>query len=371
MTINVRSLVTQLRAACSHGGKPIRRQLMEAFRLRVGEHRIGLSEYFEYGIWHAAVTPSLRDEFIGWRDSSALDRRLNTNGSRVLANDKLLNYLVLQALGYPIPQPVATYSTSGRFIGGERRLRTIDDVEAFLAEDVYPFYVKPISAGYGRDVLGVAAYQGDRLLLLDGSTITRADFLTPFHRLPYGGMLFQRPLHAHPAVVALTGTDAISCIRFICLVTPAGPAIHTAFWKITTGRNMVDNFSHGDFGNCLGAIDLDTGTVVRAIARTGPGGLVEHHPTTGKAMTGFVLPDWSRAKELVLSASAHFPGLRLQNWDVALCPDGPVLVELNTESELGVPQAISGRGLMDMRLRQLVADIASGDERHRLAVRTA
>ena len=209
------------------------------------------------------------------------------------------------------------------------------------------------------------------MLLLDGSAISRQDFLAPFHRLPYGGMLFQRPLRAHAAITELTGTEAISCIRFICLVTPAGPVIHTAFWKITTGRNMLDNFSHGDFGNCLGAIDLDAGVISRVIARTGPGGAVECHPTTGKAVVGFVLPDWTRAKDLVLSASAHFPGLRLQNWDVALCPDGPVLVELNTESELGVPQAISGRGLMDQRLRQLVSDIAGGDERRRLAVRSA
>jgi hypothetical protein len=131
---------------------------------------------------------------------------------------------------------------------------------------------------------------------------------------------------------------------------------------------MLDNFSHGDYGNCLGAINTENGKIIRAISRMGPGGQIDQHPTTSKPMIGFKLPDWNRAVDLVLSASKHFPGLRLQNWDVALCPEGPVLVELNTESELAVPQAISGRGLMDQRLRKILDEITQDDAAYRTAV---
>ena len=171
------------------------------------------------------------------------------------------------------------------------------------------------------------------------------------------GQLPERPLVSHAEIAALTGSTAISCVRFICFITRSGPVIHTAFWKIVSGRNMVDNFSHGDFGNCLGAIDVGTGKVTRAIARMGPGGSIDAHPNTGKPLTGFVLPDWQAACDLVKRASAFFPGLYLQNWDVAMTPHGPTLVELNTESELAVPQAISGRGLMDQRLRAILEDL--------------
>ena len=57
-------------------------------------------------------------------------------------------------------------------------------------------------------------------------------------------------------------------------------------------------------------------------------------------MKGFVIPKWDEVKEVCLSASVNFPGLRIQNWDVALCDRGPVLVELNTEADLEIPQFI-------------------------------
>lgn len=346
-------------------GKPAWRLVLEAITLRLTKLPVGIGEYFDYGIYRREVSPEKVQAFIGWRESFALDKSLNNNYSRVLANDKLLNYLVLRATGYPMPVPIASYSTSGRRIADERVLQTLDEVRTFLEGDCYPFYVKPISAGYGRGVLGVQGKDGNDLQLLDGTLISVDDFLKPFSFTPFGGMLFQKPLIAHPTISELTGSSAVCCVRFICFVTPTGPVVHTAFWKITAGRNMLDNFTHGKYGNCLASIDINQGKVVRAISKLGPGGKVDCHPSTGKLLVGFSLPDWDRAVELVCSATKHFPGLHLQNWDVALCPDGPVLLELNTESELAIPQAISGHGLKDKRLRRILAEIESNKEVYR------
>jgi hypothetical protein len=365
------SLLGTLQLARAAGNKPLARQLAEACRLRFGKYAIGISEYFDYGISHHSVTPAMCDEFIGWKQSAELDRALNSAQSRVLANDKLINHVILQAAGLPSPTPLATYTTGGRRIGSEPVLASRQDVLDFLRGDVYPFYVKPISAGYGRGVMGVTGRSGDMLELFDGTAVSLEKFMKPFDFEPYRGMLFQKPLAAHPAIAELTGTQAISCVRFICFVTSQGPVIHTAFWKITAGKNMLDNFSHGDYGNCLGAIDNASGKIVRAISKMGPGGTIDQHPSTGKPILGFQLPDWERAVALVKAACGHFPGLRLQNWDVALCPQGPVLLELNTESELGVPQAISGAGLMDERLRAILRQIDVDNHMHRAAVRSA
>jgi hypothetical protein len=359
-----------LSLARAAGNKPLLRQVAEAVRLRFGKYAIGIGEYFDYGISHHSITPARRDEFIGWRQSMELDRSLNNVQSRVLANDKLINHVLLASAGLPSPTPIATYTAGGRRVASEPALTTHGDVQEFLRGPVYPFYVKPISAGYGRGVLGVAGRSDDMLELFDGTSVSVEKFMKPFDFEPYRGMLFQKPLSAHPAIAELTGTQAVSCVRFICFVTSQGPVIHTAFWKITSGKNMLDNFAHGDHGNCLGAIDNENGQIVRAISKLGPGGVIERHPSTGKRVVGFQLPDWDRAVELVKSATAIFPGLRLQNWDVALCPEGPVLIELNTESELGVPQAISGTGLMDRRLREILRQVDADNQAHRAAVRS-
>lgn len=333
------------------------RQAFEALSLRFGRNAVGLSEYFDYGIWDPALTAVQRREFIGWKKSQELDRTLNGEHFRALANDKLINSLILKSQGFPIPRPIATFSRQRRRIGDEQILGTRDEVRDFLSRAVFPFFVKPIWGSNGKDAVGVAAWEDSRLRLLDGSTLAFDEFFSPFNFLPYRGMLFQECLEPHPAIREICGGSAISCVRMICFVTRSGPVLHTAFWKIVTGGNMQDNFSHGDYGNCLGSVDLSTGAITHAIARMGFDGAVTSHPTTGKPLLGFVLPDWGRAVELVKRATGHFPGLGIQNWDVALCRGGPVLVELNTESELAVPQAINHRGLMDRRLQDILRDI--------------
>jgi hypothetical protein len=342
-------------------GKSIPRQLVELASLRFSRNPIGISEYFDYGIWNPSLTAAERRDFLGWRQSAALDRQLNHDWSRALANDKLLTYLILRAHSFPIPKAIATYSKEGRTIGGEISLRTKDDVLDFLSKDVFPFFVKPISAGFGRGVLGVSGWgrSSSELLLRDGSQISLDKFLSDFDFPPYQGRLFQGCLEPHPSIARLTGTNSISCIRLVCFVTPEGATVHTGFWKIVSGTNMLDNFSHGDFGNCLSWVDVDSGEVTSAISKMGVGGEVINHPSTGKKLIGFVLPDWNAAVEMVCSAAVHFPGLRLQNWDVALCANGPVLVEVNTETPLPFLQAIRKRGLVDDRMRTLMPTVAS------------
>lgn len=358
-------ILSQIAQAKKDNGKTAWRQIYEATRLRVARSPIGIGEYFEYGIYRRSVTREKMREFIGWRESGALDKLLNNSNSRILANDKLLTYLILRAAGYPMPAAIASYSASGRRIADECVLQNLDDVRSFLEGNFYPFYVKPISGGYGRGVLGVAGKEGDDLRLLDGNLVGIEDFLKPFSFTPFGGMLFQKPLVAHPSISALTGSPAVCCVRFICFVTPKGPVVHTAFWKVTAGSNMLDNFTHGKFGNCLASIDINQGRVVRVISKLGLGGEVHCHPSTGNTLVGFSLPDWDEAVALVCSATIHFPGLRLQNWDVALCPHGPVLLELNTESELAIPQAISRCGFKDERLRAILAEIDASQKIHR------
>jgi hypothetical protein len=100
----------------------------------------------------------------------------------------------------------------------------------------------------------------------------------------------------------------------------------------------------------------------------GPEGAIERHPDTGKALIGFALPEWNKTTALVREATRHFPGLGIQNWDVALTPAGPILIELNTESELAVPQAINRRGMMDHRLRDALRML---DEERQTAAKSA
>jgi hypothetical protein len=51
--------------------------------------------------------------------------------------------------------------------------------------------------------------------------------------------------------------------------------------------------------------------------------------------------------ELCLEAARHFPGLRLQAWDVAPTPKGPVILEISGAGDFSMTQRAEGRGVLD------------------------
>ena len=273
----------------------------------------------------------------------------------MLANDKIVTYQLLASLGYPIPHTLATYSPAGRAIGGEARLGTHDAVKTFLSNVHYPIFAKPVVGTYGRGAIAIAGYEHDRaiLRLVGGNEEPIERLMQQLDFQSFSGYLFQDIVHPHAAIVEVAG-PAVSCVRVGVLTCPA-PMIDFAFWKIATRNNITDSFSRGKTGNLLGAIDMATGRITDAVAEFGPNRKrVTDHPTTGKALVGFQIPMWTEALEMSISVARHFPGLRLQNWDVVITDRGPLLMELNTEADLFVVNLLSRVGVLNGRLAEIM-----------------
>ncbi len=203
--------------------------------------------------------------------SSCLDQALNASNCRILANDKIVTYSLLSQLGFPIPETVATFNRKGRRIGAETQLATLGDVTAFLhSSAAYPLFIKPVCGTYGRGALGLAEYlrDTDRFRLLDGSIADTHAVLSDMEFPPYDGKLFQKVLIPHAAIVEITG-PRVSCVRLIVVLVGGVPHVHTVFWKVVTGSNVMDNFSLGARGNLLAAVDVATGTIGNVHRRPG------------------------------------------------------------------------------------------------------
>lgn len=56
------------------------------------------------------------------------------------------------------------------------------------------------------------------------------------------------------------------------------------------------------------------------------------HPITKTIIPGFQVPFWSEVKELLLEAATIVPSVRYVGWDVAITPDGPILIEGNHDA---------------------------------------
>jgi hypothetical protein len=55
-----------------------------------------------------------------------------------------------------------------------------------------------------------------------------------------------------------------------------------------------------------------------------------NHPETGKTIQGFKIPYWEEMIELVEKASKVVSEVGYIGWDVAITPNGPILIEGNT-----------------------------------------
>ena len=114
--------------------------------------------------------------------------------------------------------------------------------------------------------------------------------------------LIQPLIANHPNVVDLSNS-ALSTVRIVTGVYPdGGVQCIAATYKLPL-RSAITN-THGL--NC--PIDLHTGARI----------------------TGRRLPDWAEAMELVQKPHQVFLDYMFLGWDIALTPDGPLLLEGNT-----------------------------------------
>ena len=340
-------------------GTGLLRQLTEILRLRYSVSSLGISEYYFYRLFDRQLSDEDRDRFAGYRRERIVDRALNKDSWRAIANDKLVFYSTLTALGLPYPQVRAVCHAEGRLFGKVPCLRTEDQIRRFLSGTAFPLFLKPVHGSYGRGACSAMAYDAasDALRLGNSEAWPLSEAAGTFLAAASHGYLFQDLVKPHESIRAFCRATA-STVRVVVVLGRRGPEIFRCAWKIPTGLNMSDNFTHGETGNLLALVEPDSGVVKRVITGTGFRlRLVTEHPDTQQALVGFTLPDWAELRELCLNAATAYPGLRLQNWDIAIGDRGPVILEVNVEGSMDLHQLAGGRGILDGVLVEALADM--------------
>lgn len=330
--------------------------LSEILKLRRGPGRVGTSEYFDFRLYEKDLSLEEKLEFCGYRGQAVLEDVLVDTYSKFLALDKLTFYNVMRGYGFPIPRMQALYSEAGRIWPG-RTLKGPQALADFLAgEAAYPIYLKPSHGSYGRGNTRVVGHDDGRLVLGDGSQVEIMEFCRSLKDKAGMGWLVQDALAPHPDIARICG-DRVSSIRIHPFIGRDGITIHRIVWKVNVGKLDSDNFVHGASGNMLARVDMDTGRVVRVISGVGFAQReVETHPISGERLIGFRIPWFREAVDYVKRGATAFPGFLCQGWDVALCEDGPVMLEANWFGDVDLPQQSMRRGFMDAGFRALLRE---------------
>lgn len=321
--------------------------LWEALKLRLGHSRLGLSEYIDFQLYLDDLTFLEKKAFGGIRTQSILEKILIDDYSRFLSLDKITMYSLLAGYNFPIPHIRAAYRSvrPSSFVS----LRSVDELEQYLrAAKALPVYIKRSFGSYGRGNTLISGLEGDNVILGNGTLEPITKFCASLDDARTLGWLLQEPLVSHPAVRKLTNSAKISGLRMHTFFSPSGAEVTKVIFKINTGIRDSDNFEHGASGNMLGAVDIGTGKVVRVIDGTGTRQVLNPaHPATGMNIIGFQIPYWSEILKLVKDAQAGFPGFICPGWDIALCQDGPKILEINAFGDIDLSQHAYRIGFLD------------------------
>jgi hypothetical protein len=292
-------------------------------------------EALQEGLLDPSIPPPLVAAAIGEERLRALQAHVNPPERECLTEDKAVFYPYCEGLGLPVPRVYAVFGQQGGYASSGRMLVGREAWVAFLADDLPEECVLKPSFGFYGLGLRILRRAGGTFVDQDGRILTPTalyDEMSSAAGEKFRKFVFQERLSTHAELSRLSRTQAIQTIRILTFVEGGRVEINHAFLRIITGRNVVDNWRHGETGNLKARVDLLEGCL-REVWGPRPdrvgGARVFKHPNTGILLDGFRVPLWGEAKALVERAAVLFLPMRCIGWDVAITPSGPSLVEAN------------------------------------------
>ena len=247
--------------------------------------------------------------------------------------------------GIPHPQPMLVVE------GGEAVWRSgaLNDLDRDL-------FVK---LREGRGASGVASYRRTSVFHYrdgDGRPISLARIIAELVRRSRKESLMLQPLlHNHPAIADLAGEALITIRVLTCLDEQLRPVVTNAYLR--SMAKLEPDWDVGRIEEFAAPIDLETGALGQ-ITGDKPECLSEwfdHHPVTGARVTGRIVPHWPEVARHAIAAHRLCGERVFIGWDMAVTPDGAVLLEGNSFADPLYPERVFRTLIGQMRLGELLS----------------
>lgn len=174
------------------------------------------------------------------------------------------------------------------------------------------FFAKPIRGTCGNGI----------------EKLSTANFSSPAAALDYARerqlLMLEEPLQQHPQLSRLHSAS-VNTLRIV--TDRVDDTVHIAYVliKVGVGGSFCDNSGQG---GVFCRVDPEKGCIC-SVATDDYFHVYTHHPDTGICFEGYALPMVDEAIALVQRAALVVPQIRHVGWDVAITPEGPVLIEGN------------------------------------------
>lgn len=216
-------------------------------------------------------------------------------------------------------------------------------------------FLKPLRGAGGRGASIWTFGDDGRYRSSEDATLDGPGLLDHLQTLSLGeDYVVRARVHNHPDLSDLA-CSALSTIRVLtCLDESGHPQVTHAVLKMACRTDVVvDNFHAGGIA---AAVDLDTGVLGPAsdMGLRRDSRWWDFHPITRARITGRTVPHWEQVPELARRAHAAFADQSVVGWDIAVCEDGPLLVEGNKSPDLDIVQRMGRKPIGNERFGELL-----------------
>lgn len=325
------------------------RQFADIFRLKGGKTRLTAREYYEFQVYDPARSPAAKREFVGERGSFGLNLHLAPPGLTNMRNflaDKVGLTSMMGGLGLPTTTLQAAFAPSRGF-GTLPTLRNAADVADFLTSRArFPLFGKPVRGAQALGSVLITGVRDGTATLGNGQDVSIATLAAEVTANTTYGYVFQDAVPPHAQVAAMTGSQTLSTIRVVTVNHSDTPEVLYTVWKLPSPTAMSDNFWQK--GSLISLVDPASGAVLKIRFGSGPQTQwVQSHPVTGAQLQGVTLPEWQSVLDLACAAHATVPDNGILGWDIALTPQGALLIECNENTGHALYQLAAGRGVLN------------------------
>jgi hypothetical protein len=320
---------------------PLRRQIGEMLYLWI-RNGIDPLAYHRMGLHRGSLAWSEKKEFASGRWYARRIGRINPRERRIATWNRIVAGSVLRTFHIPTPPFYGFVSPVNGQCADGRALRTPLDLAALVERFALgQACFKPVRSCADGRALGVRFRRdgGDTVVEIDasGAVVSLDAFWRDYlenaragspRRVREYGYVCEGLAERHPAVAALCGGGESSLRALMAQRSPG-------HWEMVGAmlRMEIAPAADGDDG-IVAPVNLKTGRLGRGV-RTGYGlrplQEFDRHPSTDERIDAFTVPAWDDLPSVCMRACAVFPYLRFIGVDVAITPDGPIVLEIEAD----------------------------------------
>jgi hypothetical protein len=298
-----------------------------------------------------------QDEYLSWVELDRIRESINRilvnreqpQNYRILTFDKFAANNYLNYLGIPCVTNEALIK-NGYVVWQGGMTAALDSL---FTAGLGVLFLKPVDGWGGTGVIradaaaGTFRYGGESHTLDELGKVLKGKI-----------WVVQKEVKQHPEINRIS-PKTVNTMRIITILKDHKPVFLTSTMRLAAGDSIVDNW---DKGSISVGIDYATGTLM-ADGYLKPKGLkigkCLKHPDTNIELKGFVIPFYKEAVDMCLNGHEYHYGTFMVGWDVAITPEGPIIIEVNCEPTLHAQQLAHG-GLR-RQIKEIEASYISRD----------